>query len=103
MVTECKQHRLDIQNWDIFATHEASTKAPQGLEAQPVSGDKLKEMSTAPKVKLLTQTMDVIYSALFEGDKTRMLPKITSFPIRIFGFLIFFWDFFRYFENLEKE
>ena len=46
--------------------------------------------------------MDVIYNALFEGDMARLLPKITTFPVWIFGFLIFL-EFFRYFENLEKE
>ena len=46
--------------------------------------------------------MDVIYSALFEGDTTRQLPKITSFLVRLFGFFIFL-DFFKYFEKLEKE
>ena len=30
--------------------------------------------------------MDVIYSALFEGDTTRQLPKITSFLVWIFGY-----------------
>ena len=44
-------------------------------------------MSTTPKVKLLSQPMDVIYSAPFKGDMTRLLPKITSFPVWIFGFL----------------
>ena len=62
------------------------------------SVDKIREMSTTPKVKLLTQPTDVIYSALFEGDMTRLLPKITYFPIRLFGFFIFL-DFFKYFEN----
>ena len=47
-------------------------------------------MSTAPKVKLLTQPTDVIYSALFKGDMNRLLPKITSFLVWLFGFLIFF-------------
>ena len=60
-------------------------------------------MSIAPKVKLLTQPTDVIYSALFEGDMTQLFPKITSFLVRLFGFLIFFLDFFEIFENLEKE
>ena len=46
--------------------------------------------------------MDVIYSALFEGEMTRQLPKITSFLVQLFGFLIFL-DFFKYFEKLEKE
>ena len=41
---------------------------------------------TAPKVKLLTQPMDVINSALFEGDMTRLLPKITYFLVQVFGF-----------------
>ena len=50
-------------------------------------------MSTSPKVKLLTQPMDVIYSALFEGDMTQLLPKITSFHVQLFGFFIFFWNF----------
>ena len=59
-------------------------------------------MSTALKVKLLTQPMDVIYIAMFEGDMNRLLLKITSFPIRIFGFFIFL-EFFKYFEKLEKE
>ena len=46
-------------------------------------------MSTYPKVKLITQAMDVIYSAMFEGDMTRLLPKIISFPVQIFKFLFF--------------
>ena len=60
-------------------------------------------MGAPPKVKLLTQPMDVIYSALFEGDMTRLLPKITYFPVWLFGFFIFFLDFFRYFEKFEKR
>ena len=60
-------------------------------------------MSTTPKVKLITQPMDVIYIALSEGNATRLLPKITSFPYRILMFLNFFLDFFRYFEKLEKK
>ena len=59
-------------------------------------------MSTTPKVKLLTQPTDVIYSALFEGDTTRLLPKTTSFLIRLFGFLIFY-GLFQLFEKLEKR
>ena len=47
--------------------------------------------------------MDVIYSALFEGDMTRLLPKITSFLVHLFGFLIFFLDFFKYLESLKKN
>ena len=31
--------------------------------------------STTPKVILITQPMDGIYSALFKGDMTRQLPK----------------------------
>ena len=46
--------------------------------------------------------MDVIYSALFEGDTTRLLPKITSFPVRIFMFFDFFLDFFKL-ESLKKN
>ena len=46
--------------------------------------------------------MDVIYSALFKGDMTRLLPKITYFLIWIFVFFIFL-DFSKYFEKLEKE
>ena len=61
----------------------------------------MRKTSTTPKVKLLTQPTDVIYSALFKGDTTRLLPNITSFPVRLFGF--FLLDFFRYFEQLEKE
>ena len=59
-------------------------------------------MSTAPKVKLLTQPMDVIYSVLFEGDKTQLLPKITSFLVWIFGFFNFL-DFFKYLKILKKN
>ena len=59
-------------------------------------------MITAPKFKLLTQPIDVICSALFEGDTTRLLPKITSFLVHLFGFFIFL-EFFKYFEKLEKE
>ena len=73
-----------------------------GTGSLPVSGDKLKVTSTAPKFKVITQPMNVIYSALFEGGTTQLLPKITSFPVWIFGFFIFL-DSFRYFENLEKE
>ena len=46
--------------------------------------------------------MDVIYSALFEGDMTRLLPNITSFLIWRFGFLIFL-DFFKYLKSLKKN
>ena len=46
--------------------------------------------------------MDVIYSALFEGDTTRQLPKITSFLVQLFGFLIFL-DFFKYLTRLKKN
>ena len=35
-------------------------------------------------------------------DMTQLLPKLTSFPIRIFVFLVLL-DFFIYFEKLEKE
>ena len=42
--------------------------------------------------------MDVIYGALFEGDTTRLLPKITSFLVRIFGFFNFL-EIFKYFEK----
>ena len=56
----------------------------------------------APKVKLQTQPMDVIYSALFEGDMTRQLPQITSFLVSLFGFLIFL-DFFNYLKILKKN
>ena len=45
--------------------------------------------------------MDVIYSALFEGDTTRQLPKITSFLVQIFGFFILF-GFFQIVKKLEK-
>ena len=34
--------------------------------------------------------MDVIYSALFEGDTNRQLPKIILFPVRLFMFFYFF-------------
>ena len=46
--------------------------------------------------------MDVIYSALFEGNTTRLLPKITFFLVCLFGFLIFF-GLFQLFEKLEKR
>ena len=46
--------------------------------------------------------MDVIYSALFEGDMTRQLPKITSFLVLFFGFFIFF-GLLQLFEKLEKR
>ena len=59
-------------------------------------------MSTNPKFKLLTQPMEVIYSALFEGDMTRLLPKITSFPVWIFGFLIFFVLFQIFWKDLKR-
>ena len=52
--------------------------------------------------KTITQPMDVIYSALFEGDTTRQLPQITSFLVRLFGFFYFF-GLFQLFKNLEKE
>ena len=88
----------------MSAKHEESTEAPQGLEASPIGGDKLKVMSTDPKVKLITQPTDVIYSSLFEGDTTQLLPKITSFPIQIFGFFIFyFWTFSNILKILKKN
>ena len=37
--------------------------------------------------------MDVIFNALFEGDTTQQLPKVISFPVRLFmffNFLVFF-------------
>ena len=46
--------------------------------------------------------MDVIYSALFEGDTTRQLAKIISFLVRLFGFLIFL-VFFSYLKILKKN
>ena len=52
---------------------------------------------------LITQAMDGIYNSLFKGGMTQLLPKITYFLVRLFGFLIFFLDFFKYFEKLEKE
>ena len=61
-------------------------------------------MSTAPKVKLLTQPTDVIYSTLFEGDMTWLLPKITSFPIRLFGFFLvvgLFQIFWKYWKRIK--
>ena len=63
---------------------------------------KLRIMSTTPKVILITQPMDVIYSALFEGDVTRQLPKVISFLIRLFMFFYFFWTFFRL-KRLKKN
>ena len=52
------------------------------------------EIKSDKRVQLLSQTitqpMDVIFSALFEGDTTLQLPKIISFLVQIFGFLIFF-------------
>ena len=45
----------------------------------------------------------MICGALFEGDTTQLLPKITSFSVHLFVFIFIFLDFFRYFENLEKE
>ena len=63
-----------------------------------------KVTSTDPKVKLITQPMDVIQSALFEGDMNRLLPKITSFLVQLFGFFFYFLDFFKYFlKSLKKN
>ena len=59
-------------------------------------------MSTTTKIELITQPTDVIYSALFEGDMTRQLPKIASFLVQIFGFLIFL-DFYKYLKRLKKN
>ena len=56
---------------------------------------KIRVTSTNPKVILTTQPMDVIYSALFEGDTTRQLPKIISFLVRLFMFFLFLLGFFR--------
>ena len=47
--------------------------------------------------------MDVIYSALFEGDTTRQLPKITSFLVDFLVFKLFFLDFFKYLKSLKKN
>ena len=64
------------------------------------------EINSDKQVQLLSQTitqpMDVIYSAMFEGDTTRQLPKITSFLVQLFGFLNFF-GLFQLFEKLEKR
>ena len=65
-------------------------------------GRKVRVTSTNPKVKLTTQTIDVIYSALFEGDMTRQLVKIISFSVRIFMFFDFFWNF-SYLKILKKN
>ena len=46
--------------------------------------------------------MDVIYSALFEGDMTRQLPKDNIFPCPHFWFFDFFGRF-QLFENIEKR
>ena len=46
--------------------------------------------------------MDVIYSAMFEGDMTRQLPKDNIFPCLDFWFFYFF-GLFQIFKNLEKE
>ena len=84
-------------------TWKESTEAPWGLEAYLVHGDKLKVTSTTPKVKLITQPMDVMYSAMFEGDITRLLPKITSFFVWIFMFFYFFWTFSDILKSLKKN
>ena len=55
---------------------------------------KLRITSTPPKFILITQPMDVIYNALFEGYTTRKLPKVISFLVRLFIFFNIFWDFF---------
>ena len=47
--------------------------------------------------------MDVIYSALFEGDMTWQLPKYNIFPCPAFWFLNFFVDFFKYLKILKKN
>ena len=47
--------------------------------------------------------MDVIYSALFEGDTTRQLPKDNIFPCPDFWFFNFFFDFFKYLKTLKKN
>ena len=59
-------------------------------------------MSIAPKVKLLTQPTDVKYSALFD-DTSQLLPKIKSFPVQLFDFLIFFWTFLDILKSLKKN
>ena len=45
----------------------------------------------------------MIYSALFEGNTTRQLPKIKSFFVRLFGFLNFLLEFFKYLKSLKKN
>ena len=56
-------------------------------------------MSAALKVKLQTQPTDVLYSALFEGDTTRQLPKDNIFPCPAFWFFLLF----QLFKKLEQE
>ena len=46
--------------------------------------------------------MDVIYSALFEGDTTRQLPKDNIFPCPAYWFFDFF-GLFQLFEKIEKR
>ena len=46
--------------------------------------------------------MDVIYSALFEGNTTRKLPEDNIFPCLDFWFFDFF-GLFQIFQKLEKE
>ena len=58
-------------------------------------------MSTTPKFRLIIRPMDVIYSALLEGDTTNLLPKITSIPVQILCF--FCWTFSDILKILKKN
>ena len=60
----------------------------------------LRIMSTTPKVILITQPMDVIYNAMFEGDAAWHLEKFISFFVDPFMFFNFFGLF--QIRNLEK-
>ena len=99
MVTEGRQHGLIMQIGTSMRHGRHQQRLHRDWKLWPIDGDKLRVTSTTPKVKLINWPTDVIYSAMFEGDMTRLLPKITYFIVHLF----MFFDFFGVFQIFWKD